>query len=173
MNTFINAFIYAIPLIVIIVILLIKRTGSLNVKSIMQSVGVLFASVAFYFLLYYVSPFVMVNNTVLLMATAILFDVVLQCIIIFAGTILYRKVFGLNGKVHIWSYIILIACIIISSVLYYVDYSEMYTALENGIDDISFFISSMYMPRFVNVRRILSIIPAIAVIVESFRKGER
>ena len=163
---------YVIPLIVFIVILLIRHDDGINKKSILQSVGILAAAIVLYLVLTYLFKFMTnaISTGGVLIAVAILIDVVLKGIILFAETILYRKVFGLNGKIYIWTYFILVGCIILSSVLYYLDYAEVFIALKEGIDDTSFLTIATYMPGFVNVRRLLSLIPIIVVIVESFAK---
>ena len=80
---------------------------------------------------------------------AILTDVVLKVVIIFAETILFMKAFNMDGEIHIWTYIILICCIVVSAILYYLDYGQMFAELKNSIEDFSFLsMFTMYQPRF-------------------------
>ena len=168
-----NFIIYVLPLIVFFVILLIKKSDGINKKSILLSLVILLGAIVLSQALTYLSKFVfnVVNDSTAQLVVAILIDVVLQGVIIFVETFLYKKVFGVEGKIHFGVYAILICCIILSAVLYYIDYRDMFSVLNNGMDSSSFLgMATMYQPRFVILRNILAVIPAIAVIVGSFVK---
>lgn len=160
-----KVFIYVIPLIAVVVILLFGQRDKINKKSILQSLCILLAAIVLSQALLYFSRFI----TNVAIVAAIMTDVVLQAVIIFAETILFMKAFNMDGEIHIWTYIILICCIAVSAILYYLDYGQMFAELKNGIEDFSFLsMFTMYQPRFTILRRILALIPSADVIVERY-----
>ena len=166
-----NIILYVIPWIAVVAILAIRHKEKINKKSILVSLGILVAAIVVAFVLPYFSRIVysVANSAALLIGTAILIDVILQSVIIFAETVLFKKVFCIDGKIRIWTYIILVCCIIFSTILYYIDYADMFVDLKNGIDSISILqLFAMNQARFAGLRRVLAIIPSIDVIVESF-----
>lgn len=161
--------IYLIPLLmVVITILVFKQTDRFNKKSILLSLAILIGAIVVKQALYFLMRFVTnaIDDTTAIMIFSILVDVVAQIVILFVESELYLKVFGLERKKPVCVYIVLVCSIIISAVLYYYDYIDMFTALKDGIGGLSFIgMISIGAPKFGLLRRIISLLPAASIIV--------
>lgn len=126
------------------------------------------------YLLAYIISNLIEKESVIVYILAVLIDVVVPAVLLFVVAELCIRLFYYDYKLPMWLYIIMIACIVVAGVLYYLDLGTTLSFVKQIAEGtVDLYAVAEYTPKFTYFILLLKRIPAVLVVMYCFVENKK